>query len=186
MKFHKSVLVLTICLLTFIFAPGENFCSGKKQPLKLGFAGGLTGTLSDLGIAGRNGVILAVEEFNKKGGVNGRQVVLLTRDDRNDPEVARKVDRELIDEGVVAIIGHMLSTMTIAAVPLTNAEKIVLISPTASIDDLTGIDDYFFRTRLPTRSETDHICEYLTANFDSKRVVVVYDISNRHPTNLPL
>ena len=62
---------------------------------------------------------------------------------------------------------------------MINSEKIVLISPTASTDDLTGIDDYFFRTRLPTRSETDHISEYLTAKIELKRVAVVYDISNK-------
>ncbi len=165
--------------MTFIFSAGENFGSGEKPPVKLGFVGGLTGTLSDFGIAGRNGVILAVAEANKRGGINGRQVVLITRDDKNDPEVARAVDRELIEEGVVAIIGHMTSTMTMAAVPLINSQKIVLISPTASTDDLTGIDDYFFRTRLPTRSETDHISEYLTAKIELKRVAVVYDISNK-------
>jgi branched-chain amino acid transport system substrate-binding protein len=179
MQINKYLHVVIICALAFIFTAGEIFSSGKRQPVKLGFAGGLTGTLSDLGVAGRNGVILAVEEVNKKDGINGRQVALITKDDRNDPEIARKVDRELIDEGVVAIIGHMLSTMTMAAVPLTNAEKIVLISPTASTDDLTGIDDYFFRTRLPTRSETDHICEYLTEKIGSKRVVAIYDISNK-------
>jgi branched-chain amino acid transport system substrate-binding protein len=179
MKFLRSSPILVVCLIAFIFTAGENFCSGKKQPIRLGFAGGLTGTLSDLGIAGRNGVILAVEEANENGGINGRQVVLITKDDKNDPEVVQRVDRELIDVGVVAIIGHMLSTMTMAAVPLANAEKIVLISPTASTDDLTGIDDYFLRTRLSTRSETDHICEYLTDNIGSKRVVVIYDISNK-------
>ena len=179
MKIHNPVSVIIICLVIFTFTAGENFCSGKKEPIKLGFAGGLTGTLSDLGIAGRNGVILAVEDTNERGGINGRQIVLITRDDKNDPEIARTVDNELIDEGVVAIIGHMLSTMTMAAVPVINSKKIVLISPTASTDDLTGIDDYFFRTRLPTRSETDHICEYLTADFDSKRVAVVYDLSNK-------
>jgi branched-chain amino acid transport system substrate-binding protein len=136
--------------LAFIFTDGENFCSRKKQPIKLGFAGGLTGTLSDLGIAGRNGVILAVEEANERGGINGRQVVLITKDDKNDPEVARTVDRELIDEGVVAIVGHMTST-----------------------------DDYLFRTNLPSKTQTDHLSEYITAVIDLKSVSAVYDLSNR-------
>jgi branched-chain amino acid transport system substrate-binding protein len=165
--------------LAFIFTDGENFCSRKKQPIKLGFAGGLTGTLSDLGIAGRNGVILAVEEANERGGINGRQVVLITKDDKNDPEVARTVDRELIDEGVVAIVGHMTSTMTMAAVSLINSEKIVMISPTASTDDLIGINDYLFRTNLPSKTQTDHLSEYITAVIDLKSVSAVYDLSNR-------
>jgi branched-chain amino acid transport system substrate-binding protein len=73
-------------------------CEKKKEPIKVGFVGGLTGRLSDLGSGGRNGVMLAVEEINNAGGISGRPVELITKDDKQDPEVAVKVDKELIDE----------------------------------------------------------------------------------------
>ena len=67
----------------------------------------------------------------------------MIKDDQHDPEVALRVDQELIDAGVVAIIGHMTSAMSVVAVPLMNRELMLMISPTTSTSRLTGIDDFF-------------------------------------------
>lgn len=154
-------------------------CENKKNPIKVGFVGGLTGRLSDLGTAGRNGVILAVEEINRRGGIDGRPVELITKDDKQDPEVALRVDRELIDEGVVAIIGHMTSTMSMAAVPFTNKQRVLMISPTTSTDKLKGIDDYFVRVMPPNKAETDHLARHAFKVMGLKKMVVIRDQSNR-------
>ncbi|MBW1797231.1 MAG: ABC transporter substrate-binding protein, partial [Deltaproteobacteria bacterium] len=113
--FYFTIILLLVSISMAVMWGCEN-----KKPVKVGFVGGLTGRLSYLGTAGRNGVILAVEEINEAGGINGRPVELITRDDGHDPKVAVKVDRELIGEGVVAIIGHMTSSMSMAALPLIN------------------------------------------------------------------
>ena len=77
---------------------------GRNDPIKIGLGGGLTGRVADRGIAGRDGVILAVEEKNSAGGIDGRLVELLVKDDRQDPVVAARVDRELIDAGVAVTL----------------------------------------------------------------------------------
>ena len=164
-------------LLGITFLAGMAGCENKK-PIKIGFVGGLTGRLSDLGTSGRNGAILAVEEINEAGGINGRPVELITRDDRQDPKVAVKVDRELIDEGVAAIIGHMTSAMSVAALPLINKGKILMISPTTSTDKLAGIDDYFIRIMPPNKSETDHLARHAFKSMDLRKIAAVYDLSN--------
>ncbi|MEW5815083.1 MAG: ABC transporter substrate-binding protein [Spirochaetota bacterium] len=138
----------------FILISALYFCT-EKNPIKIGFAGGLTGIHSDLGIAGRNGALLAVEEITSAGGIKGRPVVLITKDDQQDPVAALKVDKELIDEGVVAIIGHMTSVMTMSVIPFINKSEILMISPTTSTNELTNIDDYFFRTLPANKDETD-------------------------------
>ena len=92
---HHIVIIGCILLLVMGVSGCEN-----TQPIKVGFVGGLTGRHSDLGITGRDGVIFAVEEINRAGGLNGRSVVLVIRDDKQDPEVARQVDKELIEENV--------------------------------------------------------------------------------------
>ncbi len=179
MKLHKSLLFFLIYSVSLFFSGAEVFSSSEKQPVKLGFVGTLTGRLSDLGTAGRNGVILAVEEVNIEDGINSRMIILITRNDKNDPEVALNADRELIDEGVVAIIGHMTSSMSMAAVPLINSEKIVMISPTTSTDELTGIDDFFFRVIPSNKPETDHLSTYIFDQKCLKRMAVIYDLSNQ-------
>ena len=64
--------------------------------------------------------MLAVELRNQTGGVAGRKVDLLIKDDEQNPEVAQRVVRELIDQGAVAIVGPMTSAMALAVVPIAN------------------------------------------------------------------
>ncbi len=152
-------------------------CEGPS-PIKLGLVGGMTGRHSDLGISGRSGVILAVEEINARGGINGRPVELITRDDRQDPETAVRVVGELVDLGVSAIIGPFTSAMSMATVSLVNEKRMVMVSPTTSSNLLTGIDDYFFRVMSPSRTAIDRLAEYVHAHRGIGRVAVVYDLSN--------
>jgi branched-chain amino acid transport system substrate-binding protein len=154
-------------------------CEREKPPVKVGFVGGLTGRFSDLGTAGRNGVMLAVEEVNSAGGMGGRTVELITKDDRQDPKTATEVDKALIQEGVVAIIGHMTSAMSIAAVPLINAEKVLMISPTTSTGQLTGKDDWFLRTMVPTGDLPRKLAEYAHDGLGPDRMAAIYDLANR-------
>ncbi len=167
---------LTIALTVFIIFLSTG-CK-NTQPLKVGFVGGLTGRHSDLGVSARNGVILAAEQMNKSGGINGRPVMLITKDDRQDPEVAVKVDKELIEEGAIAIIGHLTSAMSVAAVPQINKEKIVMISPTTATTELTGIDDYFLRVLSPSKSAIDKFSVYAHKTLGLRKLIVLYDLSN--------
>lgn len=150
----------------------------SERPIKIGFVGCLTGRLSDLGTAGRNGVTLAVEQLNATGGINGRMLELIVKDDQQDAVVAKQVDQALINEGVIAIIGHMTSAMSVAALPIINAANIVMISPTSTTNELSGVDDYFFRTGLADKVQAEQIAQYARAQ-GMKTVSGLYDLSNR-------
>lgn len=167
-----------VMLPAFILISGFMGCENKK-PIKVGFVGCLTGRLSSLGTSGRDGVILAVENLNNEGGINGHPVELIVKDDKQDPEVAVQVDKELIKQGVVAIIGHMTSAMSVAALPLINKEKTLMISPTTSTHKLAGIDDYFIRVMSLTRAQADHIANHAFKGMGLRKIAVVYDLSNR-------
>ncbi|MDM8535586.1 ABC transporter substrate-binding protein [Desulfobacterales bacterium HSG17] len=166
-------ICLTIFLLTALLAGCE-----RKEPVKIGFTGCLTGRLSDLGTAGRNGTMLAVEQINGAGGINGLPVELLVRDDKNKAEAALKADQELIGEGVSAIIGHVTSSMCLAALPVINDNRIVMISPTASSDKLTGLDDYFFRVCPDNNAQTIYLARHTVEKMKLNRLSLVYDLSN--------
>ncbi|MBI9090610.1 MAG: ABC transporter substrate-binding protein [Desulfobacterium sp.] len=161
------------------------FCGcDKPEPLKIGFSGCLTGRLSDLGTAGRNGALLAVEQANKAGGIQGRPVELIVKDDKHDPKTAVAVDRELMDQGVVAIIGHMTSSMTLAALPLINRERMVMVGPTVSSNGLSGMDDYFLRVIGSNTARVNLMADHIATRTDVKTVACLYDLGNRsfsHP-----
>lgn len=169
----KYFLILFIGL-SFLFI--LIFGCTEKETIKIGFSATLTGT--DFGARCRNGVELAIDEINNSGGINGRKIKLITKDDENKPEIAIKVDKELINEGVVAIIGHPTSTMTLASLSLINENKMLMISPTVSTNELTGLDDYFFRVGPASKVETYKHAIYMANTLNIKKVSVIYDLSN--------
>ncbi len=169
-----------IILIIFTFMAGSYGCGEKKvKHVKLGFVGSLTGPLSNLGIAGRDGVMLAVEQINEAGGINGYPVELIIKDDKNDSGTALLVDRELITEGAMAIIGHMTSTLSMAALPLINKEQIMMISPTTRTHNVTGIDDYFITITPNSKPEAEYIANHVIKKMKLKKMIGAYDLSNR-------
>ena len=86
---------LLLFSLAGALAGGLAGCS-PPEPIRLGFIGGISGRVADLGIGGRNGVALAIEMRNKSGGVNGRPVELIVEDDKQDPEIAKRAVGRLI------------------------------------------------------------------------------------------
>lgn len=150
----------------------------RPQPIKVGFVAGLSGRVADLGVAGRNGVLLAVEEINAAGGINGRPVELLVRDDEQKPETAKRVMAELLEQKVEVIIGPMTSSMAMVVVPLANAARVPLVSPTVTTTDLSGQDDYFLRVISSTAEYAAKNAQY-QYRIGRRRVAAVYDLGNR-------
>lgn len=173
----------TLPLLLLVAAIG-GFCLAlpactEQTPLKIGFIGGLTGRSADLGVAGRDAVILAIEEQNRAGGIAGRPLELVVRDDRQEDASARLAFQELIDEEVVAIIGPMTSSVAMAIKPQLDLAEIVTVSPTVKTDQLNGLDDFFLRVTTPLSRNARRTAEHAVQKLRLKKFAVVYDTSNR-------
>ena len=152
---------------------------GEKEPVRLGFLGGTSGRVADLGISGRNGAQLAVELANLRGGINGRKIELLVRDDEQNPEVARQRFGELGTAGVKAVIGPMTSSVAVAILPLANEKQLLTISPTATANEFGGKDDYFFRVIDATRSYASLAARYQYEVLNQRKVAVIFDRRNQ-------
>lgn len=150
----------------------------STEPILVGVSVELTGRQSAIGVNVRNGIQIAVDELNASGGIEGRPIELVIRDDMGDPDVARQVDQELIDLGVVAIVGHITSGQTEAVFDLINEQEVVLISPTTSSDFFSDIDDYFFRLTLDASGLGMALAEHIENEHDVDRVVAIFDQSN--------
>ena len=90
---------------------------------------------------------LAADEINATGGINGKRLELVVRDDYSDPDSAVFVAGDLYDSGVSAVVGHLFSGMTLAAAPVYNGgdDPVVAISPSSSSPDVTAAGAYTFR-----------------------------------------
>jgi branched-chain amino acid transport system substrate-binding protein len=170
---HLISVVLSIGILAFCLVG----CGGK-EPIRIGFVAQLTGVQAELGVQERNGVQLAVEEINAAGGIVGRPVELVVRDDLGTPEGAQAADQELIDAGVVAIIGHTTSGQTIAGLAVTNPAHIVMLSPTASTPELSGQEDYFFRVAYSLTDRAGALAQRIYQGRNITRIAVIYDADN--------
>ncbi len=178
-RINRTNIILSFMLLVSLIVGLWFWFNENKKPIKVGFSGCLTGRLSDLGISGRNAAILAIEEINSSGGIKGRPIELIIKDDKSDADTAVQVDKELINERISAIIGHMTSSMSMAVLPMINKEKIVMISPTTSTNKLTGIDDYFFRVMTPNQIMIEHFANYAFHKMGVKTMAFLYDLSNK-------
>jgi branched-chain amino acid transport system substrate-binding protein len=174
-KINNRFIVTILTIVCILLLGG---CE-KKEDIIVGFSGCLTGRLSALGISGRDGVLLAVDQINRNQGINGRKVKLIVKDDRQDSKTALRVDRELIEKGAVAVIGHMTSSMSAEATPLFNSERRVLLSPTSTTNDLSGKDDYFLRTGLPDIAQTNQLAAYATTTLNLKKMAGIFDQTNQ-------
>jgi len=151
----------------------------QQDPIKIGFAGELTGRRSELGVSTRDGAQLAVDEINQRGGINGRPIELIIKDDKGDPETARQVDKALIDQDVVAIIGHITSTQTAAALDQINKAEVVLISPTSSSTLFSDQADYFFRVIPGNELMGIALADHIHHHHGVKQLTGVYDTDNQ-------
>lgn len=149
-----------------------------RAPLLVGFSGTLTGLYSDLGIHGRNGARMAVEDINAAGGLYGRKLELVVVDDTGRPQGAAEAARRLAAQGVLAVIGHMTSSMTMAALPVMEELGVPLISPTTSTPLLSGRKDLFFRVQPASNVAGRFLAHWITGKPGLRSVCTVRDMSN--------
>ena len=161
-----------LCVLPVISA------CGKREPIRVGFVAGLSGRVADLGVAGRNGAILAMEERNAAGGIGGRPIELLIRDDEQNPEKAKQVVSELLGQNLEVIIGPMTSSMAMTMLPLVNASQTILVSPTVTTTDLQGKDDNFLRVISVTTEYASKNARYQYEKLGRRKTAVLYDTKN--------
>ena len=151
----------------------------NREPLRIGFIAGLSGRVADLGVSGRNGALLAVEQINQAGGIHGRRIEVIVRDDRQDVETAKNAVSELLDMNLEVIIGPMTSSMAMATIALVNATPTVMVSPTVTTTDLAGRDDQFLRVIATTTAYAAKSARYQYATLRHRTAVAIYDMNNQ-------
>jgi branched-chain amino acid transport system substrate-binding protein len=134
-RFARSLLALSLILSS---------CDPSGEPIRIGLAGSLS---DPVGLPMKRAAELAVEQINANGGIKGRPIELIERDDYADPDSAVFVATDLYEAGVSAVIGHLFSSTTLAAAPVYNGgtAPVAAISPSSSSPDVTSAGDYTFR-----------------------------------------
>jgi branched-chain amino acid transport system substrate-binding protein len=147
-----------------------------KDPILIGYLPALTGPSSSTGIGINRGVQLAIEEINGAGGVDGRQIELITRDTQSDPTKAVNGAAELTHSKVSAIFGPVNSGESLAVVPLLARSNMPQLH-TCWVDTLTDPKKYpmCFRN-APTNQQIGGAANrYVVEVLKHKKVAIVSD-----------
>lgn len=145
-------------------------CPGKG-PLKLGAVLPLTGQHEVYGQAIRKGVELAYE--HAEADETAPRVELVLRDSASDPETARKRLTEVYELGAIASIGGVTSAEALAMVEITDDKRRVLLSPSASLPQLSGISENFFRVYPSDFSEGTVMARYAYDRLNQRTGVIL-------------
>lgn len=122
------------------------------------------------------GVAQAQDEINQQGGINGQKLLVEIVDDKNNPEIARQVAKQLVkDPQVLAVVGHNASDASLAAAPIYQQGKLVMISPTSFANNLSGIGNYIFRTVLSTKVTATALAKYTVKTAHKTKIAFCYN-----------
>src|SRR5688572_6229957 len=125
--------VIRKILSLFLFVAVSGIHAADTGPIKIGEVGSMTGSEATFGTSTHNGVMLAVKEVNAAGGIKGRKVEILSLDDQGKPDEAATVVTKLITQDkVVAILGEVASSRSLAMAPIAQKYKVPMISPSST------------------------------------------------------
>jgi len=162
--------------LCFLIPFALTACGGgtaTTDPIKIGFIGPLTGEVSALGKDILHGAQIKLDEINAAGGMNGRQITLIPEDGRCNATDAASAAQKLIQvDKVVAIHGGECSAETIAAAPIAEAAKVVMLSPSSSNPDVTAAGDFIFRDYPSDALKTKAMAKYFSDKEFTKVAII--------------
>lgn len=140
MKFSPMRGSLCVALLGWSLTT----CAGERGPVRIGVALSLT---EEGALPARNGAELAGMQINAAGGIGGRPLELIFRDDFANSDSAISLATRLYASEVSAVVGGVYSSVTLAAAPVYNGGRrpVVQLSPSASSPQISAAGDYTFR-----------------------------------------
>ena len=171
------MLFKTLISTTLLVASSALFAQQgvSDRDITIGQFAAITGPAAQLGLRMQAGIKAQFDAVNKAGGINGRQIKLVTRDDGYEPEKSAQAVKALINEDkVFALIGSVGTPTTLAALPAINEEKIPLIGPFTGAQGLREpFSRQLFHVRASYFDETERIVQHLTT-LGVKKIAVFY------------
>jgi branched-chain amino acid transport system substrate-binding protein len=159
--------------------PGET--PGGGETIKIGQYASKTGSEATFGTEVDNGVTLAVDEINAGGGINGKKIELITEDTQSQTQPAQNAVEKLIGrDKVVAVIGEVASGRTMAAAPISQREKVPMLTPASTNEKVTidkdgKVADYIFRICFIDPFQADVMARFAANDLKVKNVAILKD-----------
>jgi branched-chain amino acid transport system substrate-binding protein len=185
-RFTNSKAMKRMGLAAFLLI-GLAACNKKEdvQEIVIGEYGSMTGATATFGISSSRGIEMAVDMLNQSGGVLGKKIRLVIEDDQGKPEEAQTAVTKLINKDrVVAILGEVASSNSLAGGPVCQASRIPMVSPGSTNPKVTEIGDYIFRVCFIDPFQGQVMAKFASNTLKLKNVAILRDIKSDYSVGL--
>ena len=163
-------------------------CGGAaKDELVVGEYGSLTGNDATFGTSTQNGVQVALDQLlaTKQGKIGGFPVRVVVEDDQGRAEEAATVVQKLINQDqVIAVVGEVASSRSLAAAPICQAAQVPMISPSSTNPKVTQVGDYIFRMCFLDDFQGGVMARFTADNLKLKKVALLKDVKSDYSVGL--
>jgi branched-chain amino acid transport system substrate-binding protein len=174
-------IVCSVALPLLAAEPAESV----GPPIKIGSLSSMTGLTSTFGQSTDKGIRLAAEERNQAGGVLGRPLEIITADDESSADKTPLAVLKLIEQDkVVAVIGEVASSRSMAAAPACQQARIPMLSPSSTNPKVTRLGTYIFRSCFIDDFQGLIISKFTAEDLKLKRAAILTDTKNDYSTGL--
>ena len=181
-RFSKMLGVTALVLLAGTAWTG---CAKRVAEIKIGEYGSLTGTTATFGTSSKNGIELFVDNLNAQGGIAGKKLHVIVEDDQSKPEeAATAVNKLIAQDGVVAVLGEVASSRSLAAAPICQSAAVPMISPSSTNPKVTEIGDYIFRVCYIDPFQGEVIAKFARNTLQLSKAAVFRDNKNDYSVGL--
>lgn len=181
----RASLVVCSILAGMLAACGPKDAGDAGGAIRLGHFASMTGDTASFGQSTDQGIRLAIDEINSTGGVLGRTLELVTEDDRSVTEEARTAAQKLIQrDGVIALLGEVASSRSMAAAPEAQRAGVPMVSPASTNVKVTEIGDYVFRTCFIDPFQGAVMARFAWNELGARRVAILFDFKQDYSVGL--
>jgi branched-chain amino acid transport system substrate-binding protein len=164
-------------------AGGTGTASGDT--IKIGGLAPLTGSVSVYGNATNNGVLLAVKAANDAGGINGKKIQYICYDEKGDATEAVNAYNKLVEnDKVVALVGDVTSTPTLAVAQQAVNDNLPMISATATAAGVTTTGENVFRACVTDPFQGEMMASYTKKKLGAKTAAILYNMADDYSSGV--
>ncbi len=181
---RRSALTAVVAFASLSLGLGTG-CSKKSDDIMVGAYLSLSGQDSTFGTDTRDGIELAVEQANAAGGVKGKKIKVLYEDDKSTPGEATNKVRQLIDrDKVVAVLGEVASSRSLAGGLIANSMHVPMITPSSTAVEVTKDREYVFRSCFTDAVQGEMAAKYVFEKMNKKTVALFYAAQDTYSSGL--
>ena len=181
-------LWLISVLSSFLFSCFNQDASdsnGDNSPIRIGAFLSLTGPAASFSLSTKKGLEMAVDQINQNGGINGRELQLIVKDDGGKVDTAIEAINQLADkDNVIAILGQAASQLSLAAAPVAQKKHVPMISPSSTNPRVTEAGNYVFRVCFIDPFQGYVMAKFARSHLKVEKVAILRDRKSEYSMGL--